>query len=543
MRTAAQERPDGDIRATLYAARARYWPSAVIAQELPRVIGSEATAETQMMLDPQITFTDMLYFSFISFTTTGYGDIRPISDELRFWTVCENITEVLFTAMFFVVAMKPPERPRRRFRISRALQGVALCATIALMAQPALATELERSDQLLSFFGCSPPRLADLPPVDVLIDTSRSMKGFVHAENGGRYRKVLDRILERIGDKVTIRRLTAPNGEPIRPVRAVYKPDLYVDDITPLDRAFRFARESPQRITVLISDLEHSTKDGDLRDAERAIVVALSIKKNALVIGIKSPYINQESPACSPNCHAQGRRNLYVLIMASSPGLLRLLVDTTEIDGFANDDPDAAKNGSPIYYSDRSAAEVDDITLFGDPDRGAWREFRYPGRVRCADSALDRLQASFSYRDQWPKEPLRLLVTFVVRDPIQNFSWTAPRIERVERPSSRLRQAVKTHVVRHFADGEAFAEGGKPKSIRVEYNFTKPGIQKWDVYRVWFESNPANMAIPKWVAKWNEQVPASEDATPAVAALVRMMIREVTQKQVLLEHFIAIGPG
>jgi hypothetical protein len=137
-----RKQSDKDTSATLYAARARYWPSAVIAQELPRVTPSgqaktqqavsarvtepptvpadlhsaetetreapasaSQTAETQMVLDPQLTFTDMLYFSFVSFTTTGYGDIRPISDELRFWTICENIIEVLFTAMFFVVAM------------------------------------------------------------------------------------------------------------------------------------------------------------------------------------------------------------------------------------------------------------------------------------------------------------------------------------------------------------------------------------------------------------------------------------------------------
>jgi hypothetical protein len=126
-----RERTDKDISRTLYAARARYWPSAVVAQELPRVTvpivkapnggkndsaeagGDEQSfptaepPETQLVLDPQLTFTDMLYFSFVSFTTTGYGDIRPISDELRLWTVCENIIEVLFTAMFFVVAMEP----------------------------------------------------------------------------------------------------------------------------------------------------------------------------------------------------------------------------------------------------------------------------------------------------------------------------------------------------------------------------------------------------------------------------------------------------
>lgn len=135
MLEAAKHRSNGTVSATLNAARARYWPSAVIAQELPRVVpapnviptatamsspdvtatgpvapAAVATPQTEMILDPELTFADMLYFSFVSFTTTGYGDIRPISDELRFWTICENIVEVLFTAMFFAVAMEPDPR-------------------------------------------------------------------------------------------------------------------------------------------------------------------------------------------------------------------------------------------------------------------------------------------------------------------------------------------------------------------------------------------------------------------------------------------------
>lgn len=105
MLDAARDPGAPDTSATLYAARARYWPSAVIGQELPRV-NPDIPSETRMALDPELTFVDMLYFSFVSFTTTGYGDIRPISDELRFWTVCENIIEVLFTAMFFVIAIE-----------------------------------------------------------------------------------------------------------------------------------------------------------------------------------------------------------------------------------------------------------------------------------------------------------------------------------------------------------------------------------------------------------------------------------------------------
>ena len=93
----------------LKAACRRYWPAAVIGQERPDI-------ETgQNELNASVSFYDLLYFSFVSFTTTGYGDIRPLSDEVRRWVILENIVEILFTAMFFVTAVehaKPVEHAK-----------------------------------------------------------------------------------------------------------------------------------------------------------------------------------------------------------------------------------------------------------------------------------------------------------------------------------------------------------------------------------------------------------------------------------------------
>ena len=97
-------------------ARAGFWPSAVIAHETPRVKEIESAAarqadpeqpkvETEFAVNPVMSFHDMLYFSFVSFTTTGYGDVRPVSDRLRFWTIVENIMEILFVAFFIGVAV------------------------------------------------------------------------------------------------------------------------------------------------------------------------------------------------------------------------------------------------------------------------------------------------------------------------------------------------------------------------------------------------------------------------------------------------------
>jgi hypothetical protein len=60
-------------------------------------VSSELARET--------TLSDMLYFSFVSFTTTGYGDIKAVSGPVRFCVIVENILEIIFTAVFFTAAM------------------------------------------------------------------------------------------------------------------------------------------------------------------------------------------------------------------------------------------------------------------------------------------------------------------------------------------------------------------------------------------------------------------------------------------------------
>jgi hypothetical protein len=52
------------------------------------------------------TLEDMLYFSFVSFTTTGYGDIRPVSGEARAWVIIENVIEVFFAGIFFAAVVR-----------------------------------------------------------------------------------------------------------------------------------------------------------------------------------------------------------------------------------------------------------------------------------------------------------------------------------------------------------------------------------------------------------------------------------------------------
>jgi hypothetical protein len=44
-------------------------------------------------------FEDMVYFSFATFATTGFGDIRPVSRAARFFVILQNILGVVFVGI------------------------------------------------------------------------------------------------------------------------------------------------------------------------------------------------------------------------------------------------------------------------------------------------------------------------------------------------------------------------------------------------------------------------------------------------------------
>jgi hypothetical protein len=422
---------------------------------------------------------------------------------------------------------------RKSITLAAAVQLFLMLSRTFAHAQSA---KLENAEQILSMFGFASSDIGELPAVDLVVDDSKSMRGFVQSQQGDRYRAVVDQLLQNaIGDSMTIRRLSAPRHESIRHAADLFEPAFYVRDDTPLDRAFLFAKANATHITILLSDLEQSTGEDDVRAAEAALVSALDKKKAVLLLGVRSAFNNQQRPQCSPACPAQ-QRYFYVIVMAPSPAILRSFVDRTRLDKFAFDDTIASPYGPTLFYSSRPALEVDRVDL--DSVRGPWKQFRDVVHTSGADQTFDRLQASFSYRYTWPVEALKLRVHIAVHDPVQDLSHAVPKMAEIRRPGPPMPREIPASGLSHSAEGQTFA---RDKTVSFEYKFPQPRPHTWSIYRVWFISRRANIEIPLWVKKCSEQAPATKDAYPAVAALVRTMIREVTEKEPMMEHFIAIG--
>ena len=56
----------------------------------------------------------LLYFSFVTLTTLGYGDITPVGDFVRIWSALEAVTGVLFIATLVARLVSLYDRQRDR---------------------------------------------------------------------------------------------------------------------------------------------------------------------------------------------------------------------------------------------------------------------------------------------------------------------------------------------------------------------------------------------------------------------------------------------
>lgn len=61
-------------------------------------------------------FPDLLYFSFTTLTSTGFGDMVPLRRRVRALCVLEQLTGALFLAILIarLAGVYPPQQPRRR---------------------------------------------------------------------------------------------------------------------------------------------------------------------------------------------------------------------------------------------------------------------------------------------------------------------------------------------------------------------------------------------------------------------------------------------
>jgi len=70
-------------------------------------------------LSPTSSLWDMIYFSFVSITTSGYGDIKATGRLARLLVISENVLEIVFVGLFFSIFSIIPRASRGRKKRNR----------------------------------------------------------------------------------------------------------------------------------------------------------------------------------------------------------------------------------------------------------------------------------------------------------------------------------------------------------------------------------------------------------------------------------------
>jgi hypothetical protein len=77
------------------------WRSCAVQLDINR---PDANGTLVTKLTKEISLADLIYFSFVNFFTTGFGDLRPVGGRARLLATFEHFLELIFNSLFIVSA-------------------------------------------------------------------------------------------------------------------------------------------------------------------------------------------------------------------------------------------------------------------------------------------------------------------------------------------------------------------------------------------------------------------------------------------------------
>ena len=406
----------------------------------------------------------------------------------------------------------------------------SLCiSSLLFVAFAANARELPESVTVAVKRLCSPTRTArELPSIEIIIDDSGSMRGFVSAENGDIYRKVIENLTGTLADHhFAVRALHDLDGivKTSRPLT----PNFYSGADTPLRRAFDVASSDRSgSIFVIISDLIQPRSE--LGRVCGALKKALRVKPAMQVLGIRSAFSTQTRPQCAPQCRAEAHPAVYVIVLAPDDEALQLFEARTHLVAsslsadmkFTLD----RRNGPYLFYSKIPAIEVLRVVPV---EIDGWRA------EALAESACGSFVTVMSSIAE-TKVPLRLRLSTTVNDPDVYPAKAHFAVARVHSPQLASIEAIRPDLITHDRVLPLFFG-----ELEVTYRIGSPP-SGWDVYRVRLMPAEESLLSPDWVGEWSKEAPIiGENDTVSIADnIIQTALHAVTQMEPMLEHFIAV---
>lgn len=426
------------------------------------------------------------------------------------------------------------------------LRWLLWAAALVGLTITARAREVSPQDAIRAY--CTPPARQPLPPVEIIVDDSESMAGFLRSEGGDVYRKVLENLIARSGQVVVRplnslpresrvdagtrrRKRSSSSGAPRASVGNPFSDTFYSKQATPLDAAFRAARDDQgNRIFVIVSDLLQPRSSPGA--ATRMLAAALQNKRAVLIVGFRSAFSSQVLPRCTPRCTSTALRPpVFVIVLAPTSAILREFEEQVALR--ANS---VQTDSSPHYfYGDGPALAVGNVLPA--KQRGErWSIVRQD--VDCKAEFGPR-QVIYVSRDAPSR--FRLELSPIVRTSVIDLTEAEPDVSFVDEGSVRAAAFEPSAARLEHRVGMVYKSTG----IRVAYALDQP-TQGWRAYRVRYRPGDRSLSAPDWVTNWSKEEPAynperNVDAVNVyiVKELVQTILNSTfIEQRPMLEHFL-----
>lgn len=397
---------------------------------------------------------------------------------------------------------------------------------IATAVNPLLAEAVAPGDAVQVFCAESGPRTA-LPRVQIIVDNSRSMTGFLRAKKGDVYRRALENLMSKLGQPI-VRPLNATTQRV--PAAQMLDETFYSEGTTPLGNAFKVARDDRRGdVFVLVTDLAQDRSQ--LGQASSVLAEALKTKRALLIVGAESAF---SAPRCSPDCDAEMKVPFYFVVLAPTPEILREFESRVGLRASTV----TGRNSPNFFFADGPALEADAINLTSSSRDTNWRLDAGGGLAEpyCRSERAYR-KVLFVVGTPETKSPLQLRLRVKVNTSLSTMSAARVEITYVDTGDRRPNRSEASKI-RHDRGEIPIYE---PTDLEITYQLDPPPESGWRTYRIRYLTDQDSLATPVWVTEWNGRIPPVKNEVYVLRDFVNEALRSPwIQQRPIIEHFVVV---
>ncbi|MFN0106877.1 MAG: hypothetical protein ACKV2U_32890 [Bryobacteraceae bacterium] len=459
--------------------------------------------------------------------------------------------------------MTPPNKPRIAGRRGHRgavpwgmlLLGILAGAVVLILAVTFLTKSIDPPpsiEQTVRAFGGNPGDAPSnvpapsLPGMDLYIDASESMRGFAYDSNA-RYPRVLRQVFE-AGTTAKYNLMPVSFTSEIReqPDLSIGKaldPKFYSGSDTPLSALLKRVIARPDRIAVVLSDLVQSDRSRDQLDFVRALQDVAAKKMEIRLIGFRSTFAGDYFAESQSGRRIELRlseadislgRPFYLLVIAPNPDAMKRLDDYVlkRLDQL----------GRPQQFSPTDAPVAVSSMSLSNPDarRPIWNGHDKPGFFERR-SGINRHYTTLLEINP----PVTAAEADVMVESVSLIKVPVDSIESLKVSARRVTYNRKAGFTKPEPVAVRIAgSGGMNEKSKLTYKLTRPGAGAWEIYEILIRPGDGNLSRPKWVQEWStddDSIAKNGSKTFQLALLVDAMSRSITESNVFVEHYVALG--